>query len=31
MKSVTVHLAVETAIFFNVVEHLRQVYVEAID
>ena len=31
MKSDTVDLAVDTVSFFYVVEHLRQVYVVAID
>ena len=31
MKSVTVDLAVDTVSFFSVVEHLRKIYVEAID
>ena len=31
MKNVTVDLAVDTFSFFYVVEHLRQIYVEAID
>ena len=31
MKSVAVYLAVDTVSFFYVVEHLRQIYVEAID
>ena len=32
MKSVTVDLAVDTvSFFFDLVEHLRQIYVEAID
>ena len=31
MKSATADLALDTVSFFNVVEHLRQIDVEAID